>query len=67
MSASLHCRRCSAEVKPVLYRRGPHLRADCPLCRGYLKFVPKVAPWTQLVQPKPTPPQQQLGLFGEAS
>jgi hypothetical protein len=41
----LTCARCELSVVPVVYPRGPHLRADCPHCRCYLCFVPKRSPW----------------------
>ena len=35
----LFCSRCQAEVDPVLWESGPHVRADCPLCGRYIRFV----------------------------
>lgn len=42
---------CKTDVEPVLYWSGPHIRADCSRCGRYIKFCPKVAPWTDLVPP----------------
>lgn len=39
------CARCHADVVPSLWTSGPHLRADCPLCDRYVKFVQQDAGW----------------------
>lgn len=46
----LMCHRCKKEVEPVLTPKGKHLRADCPLCKKYIKFVSHV-PSDEFVMP----------------
>lgn len=36
---TVFCPYCQAEVEPRLTVSGPHLRADCPTCGRYVKFV----------------------------
>jgi hypothetical protein len=59
----LHYPTCGNEVVPVVYRRGPHIRADCGNCGEFIKFVAKGSPWADLAKPEvgqlPQPP-----LFG---
>lgn len=44
----LTCHRCCKTVIPVVYPVSPHLRADCPECGRYIKFVPQCEPWLSL-------------------
>jgi hypothetical protein len=37
----LRCRRCGVESEPILKIVGPHVRADCPICHRFIKFIPK--------------------------
>lgn len=46
----LPCVRCRTEVAPVLSTSGPHLRADCPRCCRYLKFVPRTPAWLEQLE-----------------
>jgi phage FluMu protein Com len=51
----LRCRKCRTVDTPLLEARG-HLKAACPRCGTFLKFVPQNTPWTraytlQLVSP----------------
>lgn len=46
----LPCPNCRELVAPKVYSSGPHLRADCPGCGRYLKFVPKREPWLTLLE-----------------
>ena len=34
------CHRCQKDVHPVYSKSGPHIRADCPVCQKYIKFIP---------------------------
>jgi len=58
----LHCERCDVDVDPVISNRGPHLRADCPKCDRFIKFVGKidagVEPRTLASRPGITPAQR---------
>jgi uncharacterized Zn finger protein len=54
----LHCPTCGNDVVPVVYRRGPHIRADCGSCGGFIKFVAKDTAWADLVAPEVTAPPQ---------
>ena len=38
---SLKCERCQHEGVPELERSGPHTKASCSKCGGYIKFVSK--------------------------
>ena len=42
------CQRCEAEAEPRLSRSGLHIKAECPQCGRYLKFVRQLnpEPWT---------------------
>lgn len=44
------CQRCKKEVEPVLTPSGQHLRADCPLCKKYIKFVSHI-PSDEFIMP----------------
>ena len=35
------CVSCGHNVEPVVYESGQHLRADCPVCGRYIKFLNK--------------------------
>jgi len=37
----IHCPKCEQEVEPILSESGKHTRADCPICKRYIKFLPK--------------------------
>lgn len=37
----VECKSCERMVRPKLSQSGPHLRADCPVCGKYIKFVKK--------------------------
>jgi phage FluMu protein Com len=50
---TVRCERCCADVRPLLAWRGTHLRADCPRCGRYVKFVPQGAPWVDRAPPRP--------------
>lgn len=39
----VHCNRCNKDVEADISTSGPHLRADCPLCGAYIKFLKKPA------------------------
>lgn len=65
----LTCAAC-AEVRPRLTWQakaggGYHLRADCPRCGRYIKFVPQVEPWVEMAGP--IVHDDQLPLFGGVS
>lgn len=34
------CERCKKDVPPVYSQAGPHIKADCPICKRYIKFIP---------------------------
>ena len=34
------CNRCNKDIRPVYSKSGPHIRADCPDCKKYIKFIP---------------------------
>ena len=36
---TLLCQNCAAYVVPIFSESGPHIRADCPSCGRYIKFV----------------------------
>ena len=38
----LTCQRCAKTVAPVLLKSGKHIRANCPDCGRYIKFVRQV-------------------------
>ena len=40
----VECTRCKEWVIPDLSERGPHIRADCPKCGRYVKFVKRDLP-----------------------
>lgn len=48
----LRCEGCAVDVVPLGYVSGPHLRADCPTCKRYLRFVPKSSLWAGLIAPE---------------
>jgi len=36
----LSCPKCKREViEPILSKSGPHLRADCPQCKSFMRFL----------------------------
>jgi len=37
----LHCNRCNDDVVPVEREAGPHIKALCPICYGYIKSLNK--------------------------
>jgi len=41
LSALCHCNRCKQDVVAPVTRKNNHFRADCPLCKKYIKFVSK--------------------------
>ena len=47
----LFCRRCEDMVAPVLSRSGVHIRADCPECGRYVKFVRQVSEHPRYAEP----------------
>lgn len=53
----LFCQHCTAYVLPVFSESGPHIRADCPSCERYIKFVRQNLPpaeramWDSLKRP----------------
>lgn len=59
----LQCPACGNDVVPYVYRRGPHLRADCGNCGEFIKFVGKDSPCADLVTTETTP-LPQVSLFG---
>ena len=36
---TLLCQTCETYVVPIFSESGPHIRADCPSCGRYIKFV----------------------------
>lgn len=46
-SGTLVCK-CGHSGPPSVVESGPHLRANCVACGGYLKFVARVEPWISL-------------------
>lgn len=53
-SFKLPCSCCGIEVTPLAYwvpyqnGLGQHLRADCPQCGRYLKFLPQIEPYLSM-------------------
>jgi ssDNA-binding Zn-finger/Zn-ribbon topoisomerase 1 len=49
---AIGCPKCNETVKPEFSRSGKHIKATCPNCNRYLKFVRQIAflnkPWWQL-------------------
>jgi uncharacterized Zn finger protein len=45
---ALECPACGFG-QPLVYERGPHLRADCRQCGRYLKFVPGTREWLNVL------------------
>jgi hypothetical protein len=47
----IECSQCNETVKPEFSRSGKHIKATCPNCNRYLKFVRQIAfvgkPWGQ--------------------
>lgn len=39
MEKLLQCRRCKKEVEPILTPVGKHIKATCPACKQYIKFI----------------------------
>ena len=37
----LQCHKCDNEVDIIVLMSGPHLKAICPDCKGYIKFLNK--------------------------
>jgi hypothetical protein len=37
----LHCYKCDKKVNIIVQMSGPHLKAVCPACQGYIKFLNK--------------------------
>ena len=35
----MFCYRCKKTVTPLLSPKGPHIKASCPICKKYIKFV----------------------------
>lgn len=52
----LTCPHCAVAVTPRVFRFGPHLHAVCPRCGCYIKFVPKVTMWLEMVGDPPLGP-----------
>ena len=48
---AIECSQCNETVKPEFSRSGQHIKATCPNCNRYLKFVRQIAfvgkPWWQ--------------------
>jgi len=48
---TIECSQCNETVKPEFSRSGQHIKATCPNCNRYLKFVRQIAfvgkPWWQ--------------------
>jgi len=48
---AIKCPKCRVTVKPEFSRSGKHIKATCPDCNRYLKFVRQIAflnkPWWQ--------------------
>ena len=48
---AIECLRCNETVEPEFSRSGKHIKATCPNCNRYLKFVRQIAflnkPWWQ--------------------
>ena len=40
----LRCNQCDELVAPVFSESGKHIRADCPDCGRYIKFVRQILP-----------------------
>jgi uncharacterized paraquat-inducible protein A len=40
---AIECSQCNATVKPEFSRSGKHIKATCPNCNRYLKFVRQIA------------------------
>lgn len=38
----VHCNRCDMDVDPVLSESGPHIKAACPHCKTFVKFLKRV-------------------------
>jgi len=35
----LTCPKCKESAVPVLSESGPHIKAECPKCGSYIKFI----------------------------
>jgi len=35
----MFCYRCKKTVSPLLSPKGPHIKASCPICKRYIKFI----------------------------
>lgn len=73
MEMTVFCPYCAADVTPVLTSSGPHLRADCPTCGVFVKFVPLKPGWRALFNrqqaafsPTPTSPRGGDHMIGMA-
>ena len=33
------CKRCNEEVEPFITEQPPHIRADCPICLRWIKWM----------------------------
>jgi endogenous inhibitor of DNA gyrase (YacG/DUF329 family) len=54
---TVYCVHCAKEVIPVRsWQKGAgivHLRADCPRCMGFVKWLPQSEMWIEGLEPKP--------------
>ncbi len=46
------CSRCREWVTPFFAEAGPHIRADCPKCEKYVKFVRQVSEHPRHAEPE---------------
>lgn len=53
---TLQCKTCRTTVLPRLAWVGPHVRASCPGCGAYIRFVTQTAEVLALVGPRPVRP-----------
>ena len=37
-----HCNNCDNNVDPVVSESGPHIKATCPQCNSFLKFLKRI-------------------------
>lgn len=67
MSSVLTCKNCGKVESPIIYKSGPHLRADCPTCFSYIKFVSPSEGWIANAEAKQVQPEKtSLSLFGDS-
>lgn len=40
----IKCNHCDREVEPITEKVGVHLKASCPICKKYIKFISQGLP-----------------------